>query len=597
MKTYSVGLLLAFMLAGSAWGGQTTASTHWNWKALLNDIQLLKDYQSDKPVQKVRGAVQIVPAASAVASVVPASVSTAQAKTFTLKSGETMSGRFGKQAQAICAYNHIANCNVVQAGKSYRLLQGTVSVESQTQATALPLTAHLSASTAYLDNMFLWERVGGAPLRECGKQDVATVKEKAWQALIKQGLLTEAERDELRELTKGMTEPKISTAAEGTVQLLRGMRLESVTFCKNGQPVVRANVKTAWDLGTAVFAQEFTLKSGKRVLWVRNCLNWSTRSPLPPPPVVAEPPVVETPPEIVPTPVVPSPPAKVVVPTPRPPAEQLACDEWDVRAGAGLELSQGAGARTVAGYAEGELGACPFKWEDKAGVFNEALIAGRVHATDDSWHGWDGKGVTAMAGVGLRRTFPDGSMDLYRLMAGTRTNEGSQGLYSHDARWKVLGLYGTHYRIEDDGTNETHYRWGLNVPFGQTTGSASWGTSPLPLPRYNGSIEVGVRRYVDPQGEDIRRFWELNGTVVSPDYAGIGPRVGVCNGDDTLCGLAGVNIDVQNGGVAAMVGVQVNTPGVIRYNRDGRIMKDVVKAAEVNGITFSFAPATPKAKK
>lgn len=587
-------LLLLLLGVASAQGEQSP----WSWRQMMRSIDELQSLQSGVAPHRsiVAGVVtQSVSTVSVPASAPTSVAPTTSVQTFSLKSGETMSGRFGKQAQAICTYNQIANCNIVQAGKSYRLPQGTVSVESQTQATALPLTARLVASTEALDNMFLWERVGGAPLRSCGKQDVATVNEKAWNALIKQGLLTEAERDELRVLTRGMTEPKIGHADNGTVQLTRGMRLESVTFCKNGQPVVRTNVKTAWEFGTAVFAQEFTLKSGKRVLWVRNCLNWSTRSPLPPP-VVAEPPVVP-PPEIVPTPpVAPPPPPPVTVLTPRPPAEQLACDEWDVRAGAGLELSQGAGARTVAGYAEGELGACPFKWEDKAGVFNEALIAGRVHATDDSWHGWDGKGVTAMAGFGLRRTFPDGSMDLYRLMAGMRTNNGSQGLYSHDARWKVLGLYGTHYRVEDDGTNETHYRWGLNVPFGQTAGSASWGTSPLPLPRYNGSIEVGVRRYVDPQGEDIRRFWELNGTVVSPDYAGISPRVGVCNGDDTLCGLVGVNIDVQNGGVAAMVGVQVNTPGVIRYNRDGRIMKDVVKAAEVNGITFSFAPAT-KAKK
>ncbi|MBP6929309.1 MAG: hypothetical protein KBB77_00045 [Candidatus Moranbacteria bacterium] len=584
-------LLLLLLGVASAQGEQS----HWTWRQMVRSIDELQSLQSGVAPHRsiVAGVVtQSVSTVSVPASAPTSVAPTTSVQTFSLKSGETMSGRFGKQAQAICAYNQIANCNIVQAGKSYRLL-GTVPQATKMQATALPLTAHLSASTAYLDNVFLWERVGGAPLRSCGKQDVATVNEKAWNALIKQGLLTEAERDELRVLTKGLTEPKIGHADNGTVQLTRGMRLESVTFCKDGQPVVRTNVKTAWDFGTAVFAQEFTLKSGKRVLWVRNCLNWSTRSPLPPP-VVAEPPVV-VPPEAAPTPTpAPPPPAKVVVPTPRPPAEQLACDEWDVRASAGAELSQGAGTRTVALYGDAEVGTCPFKWEDKAGVFNEALIAGRVHAADDAWRGWDGKTVTAMAGFGLRRSFPDGSMDLYRLMAGVRTNNGSQGLYSHDARWKVLGLYGTHYRVEDDGTNETHYRWGLNVHFGQATGSASYSGSSLPLPRYNGSIEVGVRRYVDPQGEDIRRFWELNATMVSPDYAGISPRVGVCNGDDTLCGLVGVNIDVQNGGVAAMVGVQVNTPGVIRYNRDGRIMKDVVEAAKVNGTTFSFAPATKR---
>lgn len=585
-------LLLLLLGVASAQGEQSP----WSWRQMMRSIDELQSGVAPHRSIVAGVVTQSVSTVSVPASAPTSVAPTTSVQTFSLKSGETMSGRFGKQAQAICTYNQIANCNIVQAGKSYRLPQGTVSVESQTQATALPLTASLVASTEALDSMFLWERVGGAPLRSCGKQDVATVNEKAWNALIKQGLLTEAERDELRVLTRGMTEPKIGHADNGTVQLTRGMRLESVTFCKNGQPVVRTNVKTAWEFGTAVFAQEFTLKSGKRVLWVRNCLNWSTRSPLPPP-VVAEPPVVVPPPEIVPTPpVAPPPPPPVTVLTPRPPAEQLACDEWDVRASAGAELSQGAGTRTVALYGDAEVGTCPFKWEDRDGVFNEALIAGRVHAADDAWRGWDGKTVTTMAGFGLRRSFPDGSMDLYRLMAGTRTNEGSQGLYSHDARWKVLGLYGTHYRIEDDGANETHYRWGLNVHFGQATGSASYGGSSLPLPRYNGSIEVGVRRYVDPQGEDMRRFWELNGTVVSPDYAGISPRVGVCNGDDTLCGLVGVNIDVQNGGVAPMVGVQVNTPGVIRYNRDGRIMKDVVKAAEVNGITFSFAPATKRNK-
>jgi hypothetical protein len=573
MKTYSVGLLLAFMLAGSVWGGQTT--TPMNWKELWSNVEILKDYQSDKPVQKVRGVVQIVPAASIA---VPATkVATPPLEWHIVTPGESLAGIakvYGQNWQELCVHNRLPDCHRLQPNQNLNLV-----VTDASKALAKKAPRHLfeeKSSYVVIDcaktklGYCTFSRVGGDPV---------------------------CKRDQIDILARDMNIPKPTATLWPSVSKERGM-------IAKGSFINGLSFGGGYWKGPVKVMQDMLYKKGEIAGQVVGqfdaCCNYFPIGPAPKPPevtppVVAEPPVVVPPAEIVPTPTpAPPPPPPVTVLTPRPPAEQLACDEWDVRASAGAELSQGAGTRTVALYGDAEVGTCPFKWEDKAGVFNEALIAGRVHAADDAWRGWDGKTVTAMAGFGLRRSFPDGSMDLYRLMAGVRTNNGSQGLYSHDARWKVLGLYGTHYRVEDDGTNETHYRWGLNVHFGQATGSASYSGSSLPLPRYNGSIEVGVRRYVDPQGEDIRRFWELNATVVSPDYAGISPRVGVCNGDDTLCGLVGVNIDVQNGGVAAMVGVQVNTPGVIRYNRDGRIMKDVVEAAKVNGTTFSFAPATKR---
>jgi hypothetical protein len=55
--------------------------------------------------------------------------------------------------------------------------------------------------------------------------------------------------------------------------------------------------------------------------------------------------------------------------------------------------------------------------------------------------------------------------------------------------------------------------------------------------------------------------------------------------------LAGVNIGLYpETGVAAAVGIQVNTPGVIRFNRDGTRITKVAQAAEINGVTFQFSP-------
>lgn len=372
-----------------------------------------------------------------------------------------------------------------------------------------------------------------------------------------------------------------------------GMVFKSMPFkSKNGKVIFLkdVNVCTSEQGGRAEVIETWPLSTGTVIGDPLSCGNIGVMElpkPVlaPPAPVVKSPsvpPVVEPPKELPPPP---------VVSTPPPPAEKIACDEWDVHASAGVELSKGADTRSLAGYLEGEVGACPFKWEGKDGVFNEMLIAGRYHETNDNWREWDGKNRTALLGVGLRRTDKDGSVDMYRLMAGSRMNDGSQGLYTQSARWNVVGLYGTHYRVEDDGTNETHYRWGILAPFGDAKGSASWDGTALSLPRYNGSLEAGIRRYFTKQGEDWRVFGEINATVVSPDYAGIGPRIGVCNERDTLCVLGGVNIDVQNGGTAAMVGVQINTPGVIRMNRDGVIMKQTAEAATVNGISFQFAPA------
>lgn len=300
-----------------------------------------------------------------------------------VKPGDTLSALFREETAKACELNlelgriKSKNCNQIRPGEELqrpvKLSAKRVERKMETVSTALLLTRRLQASTEYLD-MFLWERVGGAPLRGCGKEDVATVKEKTWNALIKQGLLTEAERDELRKLTRGMTEPKIGHADDGTVQLLRGMRLESVTFCKDGQPVVKTNVKTAWDAGEAVYAQEFTLKSGKRVLWVRNCLNFATRPPLPRAPTLPAPSASAPTP---PAPPASAPPAEVAPePEPQEITPKEAVYRWDWELVVGKEYDRTAQSTFASGAVYGLLVNAP----------------GGEHAfglggTYSSWHG------------------------------------------------------------------------------------------------------------------------------------------------------------------------------------------------------------------
>ena len=421
-----------------------------------------------------------------------------------------------------------------------------------------------NASSGMESKEFLWKKPGGAPVRGCGRLSEEASNEAAWTA---HGI-PETDRQELRSLM---------ATQRFTHRILEpGERFAEMSSCsKQGKIVVRKNVVAAWSKETSVPARIITLSNGKRWAWVRNCSNWLPLSAIR---QAAEPIVV--------------PPKEEV----RPAVErvaQAACDEWNIHAGAGIEKSMAKDANTTAVYGDVEVGACPFTWKSNNGrTYNEALVVARGHMADDEYHGWEGRQKLLLAGIGLRQSHKDGSGDLYRAMIGFRTNEGSQGKYSHDVRWNAFGLYGTHYRIGRNGEDETHYRWGIVLPLGKVHGQAEWDGSRLSeMPRWNGNLEVGVRRFFTKRGENLRWFGELNGNIVSPDYAGIGPRVGACVLDDTICALAGVNIGLYpETGVAAAVGIQVNTPGVIRFNRDGTRITKVVQAAEINGVTFQFSP-------
>jgi hypothetical protein len=68
--------------------------------------------------------------------------------------------------------------------------------------------------------------------------------------------------------------PRLSNAPQGFVKLVPDMRLERVTFCREGKVVSVGPMRTAWSKDDAVYGEKFVLPSGKTLVWMRNCFNW-----------------------------------------------------------------------------------------------------------------------------------------------------------------------------------------------------------------------------------------------------------------------------------------------------------------------------------
>lgn len=494
----------------------------------------------------------------------------AMPRTYTPVPGDTLGARFPKDWERVCDLNRRLNglrdCGLIPVKKPLLLPDG---VEARVKTKAkIPVAHHAMHVPTTETSVFYWRKVGGAPLKGCGGRDADALNEEAWQVLG----LTDTERSELR--------ARIALGQSQLAHLLPGDHYRAVAFCEKGKVSFKQNVVAAWLKDLAVWGDQCVLSTGRVLVHVWNCGNWVEGKPETPQATVPAPEVVAQ----HRMPVEEATSSKPVVASP----QKIACDEWNVRASAGAERSVGSGTDSAAVYADAEIGACPFAWEGKGGVFHELVLAGRVHSADDQFHDWDGTQRTLLAGIGLRRSYRDGSGDLHRLMLGMRESDGAAGSYAHDARWLVGGAFGTYYSVQPDGSDETHYRWGLILPIGGAKGHASLNGVSTDLPKYNGSVEVGVRRYLDKQGEEYRRFIEANASIVSPDYQGVGLRAGVCNESDTLCGLAGVNIGLDPTGASVVLGVQVNTPGIVRITRDGIRAERIAQAALVNGVKFRF---------
>ncbi len=238
-------------------------------------------------------------AASAPApAAVPAEASTVleAAKTYTVEKGDWLSLVFPNDWKAVCTLNELQKCGKIEPGQVLKLPEGVTPTEKSVRAqkpqskpvvkTEVPkaLRAPMTNDTGEI----LYRTVGRAPLLNCGKRDIADISKEAWNVLG----LSEEDRAYLTLNADLANGPRINiTAVEGLMKLDTGIRLESVTFCRNGKVVAMGPMRTAWDADKAVYGERFVLPSGKVLVWMRNCFNWvilpeekTVFVPTPPPP-------------------------------------------------------------------------------------------------------------------------------------------------------------------------------------------------------------------------------------------------------------------------------------------------------------------------
>ena len=184
----------------------------------------------------------------------------------TVKAGDTLSRVVGQQWKKYADAKKMTNPYTIRIGQELCIPQGS--------------RVKVSIPTITNSEVFYWRKVGGAPLKGCDGKGEAEINQAAWKA---HGL-TDAERAELQTLVAGKKFEDRFVAV--------GEQHAEVSFCKAGKVVVRKNVITAWSKETAVAAMTFTLSTGRRMDWVRNCANWlkygSPSSTVSVPPVKAE---------------------------------------------------------------------------------------------------------------------------------------------------------------------------------------------------------------------------------------------------------------------------------------------------------------------
>lgn len=529
----------------------------------------------------------VVQAASAPASAASAATQVAQpkaapaaveAKTYTVKPGDTLGKRFGKSWKAVCDLNTElmkGNCNHLEIGWVLNLPEGVEPLEDE----ALPAkkAVKVLASQPTTTGEFLWKKVGGAPLRGCGNKDAATINEEAWADYIRQGLMTEAERDELRELTRGMIEPNILlTSSEGRVELKPGDRFPAVSFCsKNGQATSRTNVLAAWDAEKTgpVFAQSFKLKSSvpdadgmvTEWLWVRSCHNWVPRKvklpvapKLTPPPPPAPLPVIEPDPPAEPTPLPPA-------PAPVPPAtvtDKGLCDWIDPNASLGQEHepSHNDGDVTHSNFATVSLYCMrPFEAADGAtgshgfgGKVTASDWRGRVNHREGHFSGWN-----AMGGPSYKRVMDEGYDWEVSLAAGHQRDRFSQGQYASQRDFNLVGMtagYNDYRRrlAGEEWLPEKQFFGALTLPVSRNV-SHSWNGQPIAdteeLSRFRFGVQAGYRQWLHETSDSVvLPYFQAGIFVQDPTSSSLSLRLGVSDPARIVGVGAGIDQDLQNGG-------------------------------------------------
>lgn len=414
----------------------------------------------------------------------------------------------------------------------------------------------------------LYRSVGTAPLNGCGKRDILAIAEEAWSVLG----ISEEDRVWLRSNIDAKHGPRFSNALQGFVKLVPDMRLERVTFCRQGKVVSIGPMRTAWSKDDAVYGEKFVLPSGKTLVWMRNCFNWvpwiPEEQPAPQPrkdppqedPPKGDPPrkdpPQEDPPRDDPPPGNPPEQPKIVA------APRGMCDHLDPSAVIGQEHEpRQNGADSHSTFATASL-YCLRPFETANGETGVHGFGAKANYSE--WHGSVNNGAghyrgwNTLVGPSYKRIMDEGYDWEFSVGAGKQVETYRQAAYASRREFDLVGVTVGHndYRRRLAGETwdvERQYFGALTLPVGKKVGHTLFGqqlADTAELGRFNFGFQAGARWWFYENTDEFPLLPYLQGGVFvqHPTSASMSLRIGVSD-PDRICGVGiGIDQDLMHGG-------------------------------------------------
>lgn len=531
------------------------------------------------------------------------------AKTYTVEKGDWLSLVFPNDWKAVCKLNELSNCSKIEPGQVLTLPEGVMPTEKSARAAKpegkkVVKTETPKAPRAPLMNdagEILYRIVGTAPLNGCGKRDIASVSEEAWEVLG----LSNDDRAYLREHADLANGPRLNiTEAEGRIDMPSGMRLEQVTFCRKGKVVARGPYRTDWAAGhEPVKGERFVLPSGKVLVWMRNCFNWvilpeEKTGEIPPPPP-AEPPVA--PPAPLP-PVEPPVPAEPPAPVPVAEAPKGFCDRFDPHAVIGQEHEpkHDGGDHADSSFLSAAL-YCTWRNEADTGThgLGFALTASEWSGTVNRRAG-KYEGTMHLAGPSYEFISDEGyDVTVSAPMVGKLHERFSQDKYRSQRDFSLIGV--------SAGANFYQRRLAGKEWFPETQVFGTW-AKPLStvvahswdgqriadtgeLSRFGNYLNLGVRQWLyETPDSKVLPYAQLGYFLESPSSESMSARLGISDPARIVGVGVGFDKDLQNGGHAvAAWGWWVDVVKGVQVGRSKYRRHQIVTEAERRGTLIEEA--------
>ncbi len=549
--------------------------------------------------------------APAVASAeTPASTAPEAAKTYTVEKDDWLSLVFPNDWKAVCKLNELADCGKIEPGQVLKLPEGVEATDKSARTTKpqgkpvvkieMPRAPRVLKTNDAGE--ILYRVVGTAPLNGCGRKDIATVSEEAWEVLG----LSNDDRAYLRQHADLANGPRLNiTEAEGRIDMPSGMRLEQVTFCRAGKVVARGPYRTDWiDGHPAVKGERFALPSGKVLVWMRNCFNWvilpeERKEPPAPPPPPAEPPVAPPAPPETPA----EPPAEPPAPVPVAEAPKGFCDRFDPHAVIGQEHEpkHDGGDHADSSFLSAAL-YCTWRNEADTGThgLGFALTATEWSGTVNRRAG-KYEGTMHLAGPSYEFISDDGyDVTVSAPMVGKLHERFSQDKYRSQRDFNLIGV--------SAGANFYQRRLAGKEWFPETQVFGTW-AKPLStvvahswdgqriadtgeLSRFGNYLNLGVRQWLyETPDSKVLPYAQLGYFLESPSSESMSARLGISDPARIVGVGVGFDKDLQNGGHAvAAWGWWVDVVKGVQVGRSKYRRHQIVTEAEGRGTLIEEAP-------